>query len=157
MEHAFAPVFSNLAKACEKQTRSREAELLWKIAEYFDGSGLSATWGENRNSSDSAQAPSTFAEFAAAFGADESGYLAPVRDAAASDHDRGALRMATWASKVNAIQKSIAERYAKKGESLVEGRSIFVCEACGFIFIGDEAPAVCPVCKAPAMRFSRIS
>ncbi|GAB6277520.1 MAG: hypothetical protein SAMD01599839_20600 [Rectinema sp.] len=37
MEHAYGPIFSNLAKACEKQFRTREAELLWKLSGYFDG------------------------------------------------------------------------------------------------------------------------
>ncbi|MHB8936584.1 hypothetical protein [Rectinema subterraneum] len=37
MEHALGQVFSNLAKACEKQYRAREAELFWKVADYFDG------------------------------------------------------------------------------------------------------------------------
>jgi rubrerythrin len=146
MEHELSPVFSNLAQACEKQYRSREAELFWKASEYFDGSAA----GSPKQSAD------TEAQLAESFGIDETDFIAHVRESAIATHDRGALRMATWATKVNAIQKSVAERYAKKGDTLLEGKSIFVCEACGFIFIGDEPPYVCPVCKAPALRFSKI-
>ncbi|MHC1747890.1 MAG: NADH peroxidase [Cellulosilyticaceae bacterium] len=29
----------------------------------------------------------------------------------------------------------------------------FVCTICGYIHEGNEAPAVCPICKAPAAKF----
>lgn len=29
----------------------------------------------------------------------------------------------------------------------------FVCTVCGYVHQGDSAPAVCPVCKAPANKF----
>jgi Rubrerythrin len=29
----------------------------------------------------------------------------------------------------------------------------FVCSVCGYVFEGPEAPAQCPVCKAPASKF----
>ena len=29
----------------------------------------------------------------------------------------------------------------------------WVCSVCGFVHEGDEAPEVCPVCKAPASKF----
>ena len=149
MEHACGPVFSNLAKACEKQSRTREAELFWKVADYFDGSLPGLASGSEMGS--------TFAALSQAFQYDEDEFIAPASAAATDAKDRGALRMAVWSSKVNAIQKSVAERYAKQGDALLEGKSIFICEACGFIFIGMEAPEICPVCKAPRLRFSQIS
>ena len=30
----------------------------------------------------------------------------------------------------------------------------FVCSVCGYVFEGDKAPEVCPVCKAPADKFN---
>lgn len=30
----------------------------------------------------------------------------------------------------------------------------FVCQICGYVFEGPEAPAQCPVCKAPASKFT---
>ncbi len=32
----------------------------------------------------------------------------------------------------------------------------FVCTVCGYIYEGDAAPAVCPVCKAPAEKFNKV-
>ena len=29
----------------------------------------------------------------------------------------------------------------------------FVCQVCGYIYEGENPPAVCPVCKAPASKF----
>ena len=31
----------------------------------------------------------------------------------------------------------------------------FVCTVCGYVHEGDEAPAECPVCKAPASKFNK--
>ena len=31
----------------------------------------------------------------------------------------------------------------------------WVCSVCGYVHEGDEAPEVCPVCKAPASKFIR--
>lgn len=29
----------------------------------------------------------------------------------------------------------------------------FVCTVCGYVYEGEQAPAVCPICKAPADKF----
>ena len=34
--------------------------------------------------------------------------------------------------------------------------SKFVCSVCGYIYEGDEAPDVCPLCKAPKEKFNKI-
>lgn len=74
----------------------------------------------------------------------------------ASKDNRGALRAFTWGSKVVTILKSILGRLKTQGEGILkEGQAFFVCEGCGFMYIGEEAPEVCPVCKAPASRFMR--
>ena len=31
----------------------------------------------------------------------------------------------------------------------------FVCTVCGYVYEGEQAPDVCPVCKAPASKFSK--
>jgi len=154
MELGYSAVFSNLAKACEKQLRPREAELCWKISGYFDGEVPAQAPGGGALQD---ARPMDLVDFGARCASDESNHFAATKEAAEGADDRGALRMAVWGSKVNAIQKSVAERSAKLGETLLQDKSIFVCEACGFIFIGQEAPEVCPVCKAPSFRFSKIS
>ena len=32
----------------------------------------------------------------------------------------------------------------------------FVCQVCGYVHEGDAAPEFCPVCKAPASRFTKV-
>jgi rubrerythrin len=67
---------------------------------------------------------------------------------------RGALRALTWGQKVTSIQSSLIKRFIKYGESIIkENETIHICEACGFIIIKDNAPNICPVCKAPSSRF----
>lgn len=29
----------------------------------------------------------------------------------------------------------------------------YVCTVCGYVYEGDAAPEICPVCKAPAEKF----
>lgn len=31
----------------------------------------------------------------------------------------------------------------------------FVCQVCGYVYEGDAAPAECPICKAPASKFTK--
>jgi rubrerythrin len=53
------------------------------------------------------------------------------------------------------ILKTLVGRVVSKGDAvLAEGQSFYVCDGCGFIYAGAEAPAVCPICKAPASRFA---
>ena len=33
----------------------------------------------------------------------------------------------------------------------------WVCNVCGYVYEGDEAPAACPICKAPAEKFTKQS
>ena len=33
----------------------------------------------------------------------------------------------------------------------------YVCSVCGYVFEGDAAPEVCPVCKAPAEKFNIVT
>ena len=31
----------------------------------------------------------------------------------------------------------------------------WVCNVCGYVYEGDAAPETCPVCKAPASKFTK--
>ena len=33
----------------------------------------------------------------------------------------------------------------------------FICAVCGYIYEGDAAPEKCPICKAPASKFSELN
>ena len=39
---------------------------------------------------------------------------------------------------------------------MVENTDVHVCTICGFIYIGDKLPDVCPVCKVPNQKFEKI-
>ena len=32
----------------------------------------------------------------------------------------------------------------------------YVCTVCGYVYEGDKAPEVCPICKAPAEKFNKV-
>ena len=33
----------------------------------------------------------------------------------------------------------------------------WVCNVCGYVYEGENAPEVCPICKAPAEKFTKQS
>ena len=63
---------------------------------------------------------------------------------------------------IASVEKTHEERYAKLLKN-VEGHLVFqcdeqtvwVCRNCGFVYVGKEAPAVCPACKHPQAFFER--
>ena len=81
---------------------------------------------------------------------------AEANDTARKNGDRGALRSLTWSEKVTRILRSLLARYEKEGDAMLEDTGVFVCTVCGFVYVGDELPAVCPVCKAPQKKFEKI-
>ena len=69
---------------------------------------------------------------------------------------RGTQRVRVWGEKVTAILHSLMQRCQREGEAFLEHTEIWVCSVCGFVYVGDEPPAICPVCKVPAWKFDRI-
>ncbi len=39
---------------------------------------------------------------------------------------------------------------------MLEGADVYVCTICGFVYIGDKLPGVCPVCKVPNWKFEKV-
>ena len=70
--------------------------------------------------------------------------------------DHGANRAAFWNDGVTRMLKGILARYGKDGAAMLDGTKIFVCDICGFIYIGDAPPAVCPVCKVPSLKIFEV-
>ena len=133
---------SNLARGCEKQYKTLEAGLFRELADYF-----------------SAIVPAVqdaaVEQIAALLQADIDGY-GGVRETADAAGDRGAARICVWGEKVTRMLSSLVNRYLREGETMLEGTGIWVCTVCGFVYIGDEAPSLCPVCKVPAWKFEKI-
>lgn len=134
---------SNLAKGCEKQYRLEEAGLFAQLAEYYKSISKPAETGQ-------------FEALAALIQQDlETGYP-QANNVAVEFADRGALRALVWSEKVTKILSSLLNRYKRQKEELLTGTNVFVCEICGFIFVGDEPPEICPVCKVPKMKIRRV-
>ena len=134
---------TNLAKGCEKQYQQEQAEAFRKLADWF-------------GAQDSGAANPSFQKLLDLVNADLGGNYPAAGAAARKDGDRGALRSLTWGEKVTMILKSLLLRYAQGGGNLLRGTGVYVCTICGFVFVGDELPEVCPVCKVPNHKFERI-
>lgn len=135
---------SNLARGCEKQYRHEEAGLFSELADYFKSIAPQEQTPDINN-------------ILELVNQDLATNLPQARAAAEADpRDRGALRAITWCEKVSMLQKSLINRFLEKGDSLFENTGVWVCTICGFIFIGDTPPDICPVCKVPGWKFEKV-
>jgi rubrerythrin len=133
---------SNLARGCEKQYKPEEAGLFRELADYF----ASVT---------PAIDDASVENIAALLWSDIDNYSG-LRAAADEASDRGAARVCVWGERVTRMLSSLVIRYLNEGEALLADTNIWVCTVCGFVYIGDEAPELCPVCKVPAWKFEKI-
>lgn len=134
---------TNLARGCEKQYKPEEAALFHELAGYF------------KTASAPAKNPD-FNKLIALIEKDlEEGF--PNANAIAADaNDRGALRALVWSEKVSRILKSLLTRYQKEGDAMLENAGVYVCTICGFVYIGETPPDICPVCKVPNWKFEKV-
>ncbi len=133
---------SNLSRGCEKQYKAEEAALFGELAEYF-----AAVTPPVADAS---------VEHIAALLAEDIDHYSSVRATADEAADRGAARVCVWGEKVTRMLSSLVGRYLKEGEAMLSDTSIWVCTVCGFVYVGDDAPETCPVCKVPAWKFEKI-
>ena len=134
---------TNLARGCEKQYKHEEASLFMELANYFKKTAP----------------PTVEPDFSQLFSLIEKDieYNFPNANSISSTYkDRGALRALMWSEKVTRILKSLLIRYQSKGDAMYENTGVYVCTICGFIYIGDTLPDVCPVCKVPNWKFERV-
>lgn len=76
--------------------------------------------------------------------------------AAKGEGDRGAQRVCVWGEKVTRMLSSLIGRYLKEGEAMLADNEIWLCTVCGFVYVGKEAPQICPVCKVPSWKFEKM-
>lgn len=81
---------------------------------------------------------------------------------AAVAREEGFTRIAALFEMVGAIEKEHEERYRKLLASLQEGKvfkadgiTVWVCQNCGHVHVGESAPEICPVCAHPQGYFVR--
>ncbi|NLW46287.1 MAG: rubredoxin [Firmicutes bacterium] len=134
---------SNLARGCEKQYQPEAAALFTELADYFKAASAPA------------QDPD-FDQLLACVEKDLEEGLPNANGAASTVKDRGALRALVWNEKVTRILKSLLTRYQKEGDAMFDKTGVYVCTICGFVYIGDKLPEVCPVCKVPNWKFEKV-
>ena len=134
---------SNLARGCEKQYKPEAAAAFNRLADWF------------RSRADRTADPS-FEAILEKINLDlEGGY--PAANAVSGEAgDRGALRSLVWGEKVTRILGSLLMRYGEKGEAMLENTGVYVCTVCGFVYVGDTLPEVCPVCRVPNRKFEKM-
>lgn len=135
--------YSNLAKGCEKQHLEEEMDLFIQIADYYKSKG-------------SVQIGKELYDAEKLLNADLTEGYTKANAVASAKADRGALRSLVWSEKVSRMLRSLLDRYAKEGDTMLENTKIYVCDICGFVYVGNELPEICPVCKVPNYKISQI-
>lgn len=136
-----AYICSNLARGAEKEYLFEEQQLFTELFKHFE-SRIEPTSG-------------SFDDVASLIAEDSKLFDTAF---ATSDkyNDRGSKRVLTWASKTTNIVKSILDNYQKEGLEYLKNTKIWVCDICGFVYIGDTPPAVCPICKVPSLKILEV-
>ena len=135
-------ICSNLARGCEKQYLFPQMEAFQKLADFFRSQVTPPAQASREDLLKLVER-----ELAVGF---------PYgKDNAAAASDRGALRCQVWSEKVTRMLQSLLTRYAAEGEAMLQNTGVWVCSVCGFVYVGDEPPQLCPVCKVPAWKFDR--
>ncbi len=136
-------ICSNLARGCEKQYLTKEAADFKRLAEFFRSRAVPAK-------------DASTAKLLELIERDLSvGY--PYGNAVAGEKsDRGALRCQVWSEKVTRMLQSLLNRYEAEGDKMLDNTGVWVCTICGFVYVGDAAPELCPVCKVPAWKFEKV-
>ena len=138
-----AAMCSNLGRGCEKQYLNEEADLFRQLADYFTAR-IPAVEAPNPR------------KLLAAVQQDLEQRFPQCNAISKANGDRGALRSLTWSEKVSRILNSILDRFDQEGDAMLEHTNIYVCEVCGFIYVGEEPPALCPVCKVPSWKLKKV-
>ena len=137
-----AALCSHLARGCEKQYKQEEADLFKQLADYFTAVVPAVN-------------DASVEKLAKELQTDAENYAA-VRATADANADRGAARVCVWGEKVTRMLSSLVNRYLNEGEAMLKDTNIWVCTTCGFVYIGDTPPELCPVCKVPDWKFEKI-
>ena len=134
-------ICSNLAKASEKQYLEEEKDLFRELSKYYEELESDKTGSlddvidmVNSDINDYSKAMEVFSKY----------------------DDRGAKRVVNWASKSTNIMKVVIDTYKEKGIDYIKNTKIWVCDICGFIYVGDNPPKVCPVCRVPSVKILEV-
>lgn len=136
-------ICSNLARGCEKQYLPDESENFKKLAEFF-------------RSKAQPEDVASYEKLLELIEQDLSSGFPYGNVVAGKQPDRGALRCQVWAEKVTRMLQSLLLRYRTEGDKMLENTGVYVCTVCGFVYVGDQPPKLCPVCKVPDWKFEKV-
>ncbi|MGF7184249.1 rubrerythrin [Desulfitispora alkaliphila] len=136
-------LWSNLSRGCKQQYREEEADLFNTLSGYYKSKTESPT-------------QRSIEDLLALVQQDLSSNYLRANSVAAQEADRGALRSLKWGENVTKILNSLLSRYKQQGDTFLENTNLYICEMCGFIYTGDEAPDICPVCKVPKLKITQV-
>lgn len=134
---------SNLELGCDKQQLQKEKELFGKLADYFEKKAGTETPGNQE-------------ELLKRVNEDLSREYVMAKQAAEEAGDRGAKRILVWSEKVTALLNALLNRYGKEGTEFIKNTKVYVCDICGFVYVGDVPPAICPICKVPSFKILEV-
>lgn len=136
-------IFSNLAKGWEKQYQPETAALCNQLSTFYKAHATSSP-------------DNNLAIISTKNNEDLTTGFSAANQIAGKYADRGALRALKWAEQVSRMLGSHLKRFESEGPAFIETTNVYVCEICGFIYISDEKPDICPVCKVPNMKMTKI-
>ena len=134
---------SNLMLGCEKQQLAKERELFGKLADYFERKA-------------GTEADGSFGELLSRIGSNLKTDFPEAKQAAEAAADRGVKRILTWSEKVTNLLSGLLERYGEEGNGFISGTNVYVCDICGFVYVGDTPPDICPICKVPSFKILKV-
>ena len=132
---------TSLAKGCEKQYLEEEKNLFFELSEFYKEK-------ENVKEGSLRDIEKLMEE--------DNVKLTKAMDISDKFNDRGAKRVITWASKTTNIVKTIIEEYNTKGIEYLKNNKIWVCDICGFVYVGEKPPKICPICKVPNIKILEV-
>ncbi len=136
-------ICSNLARGCEKQYNDEQAKAFRELADFF-------------KSKAQPEESASVKDILELLEKDLSVNFPYGKNVAGEKPDRGALRCQVWGEKGSQMLRSLVSRYLEEGDKMLENTNVYVCSICGYIYLGDNAPELCPVCKVPAWKFDKI-
>lgn len=136
-------ICSNLARGCEKQYLPKESENFKKLSEFF-------------RSKAQPEDMASYEKLLELIEQDLSSGFPYGNIVAGKQPDRGALRCQVWAEKVTRMLQSLLLRYRTEGDKMLENTGVYVCTVCGFVYVWNEPPKLCPVCKVPDWKFEKV-
>ena len=136
-------LLGNLAKGCEKQGCTDEKELFQTLSDYYNGI-ITNKIGNGYDELDSLLGEETKTELPAAM------------DEAKSFGDRGALRALTWCKRSTLMVRSLLKNRVEQLAMIRAGKSVHVCQICGFVVVDDDPSDRCPVCGVPKNKIETV-